>query len=68
MIGLDSISDLLVERAVLGLCEPIVYRGRIATRKDPEKGTRIPLTVRKYDNQLLAFLLEHRHPAYAQRR
>jgi hypothetical protein len=63
-IGLDTISDLAVDRAVLGWEEPVVYRGRIATRKDPDTGALIPLTLRQYDNHLLMFLLKHRDPAY----
>ena len=65
MIGWDTISDLAVERAMLGWEEPIVFRGRVSLRKDPDTGELIPLTIRKFDNHLLAFLLEHRHPAYA---
>ena len=67
MIGCDNISDLAVERAMIGWEEPIVYRGSIAMRKDPDTGELIPLTVRKFDNRLLAFLLERRHPAHARR-
>jgi len=64
-IGYDAIFDLAVERAVIGWDEPIVYRGRISLRKDPDTGELIPLTVRKFDNQLLMCILKHYHPAYA---
>ena len=64
-IGYDAILDIALERAVIGWDKPIVYRGRIALRKDPQTGQMVPLTVRKFDNHLLMCILENCHPAYA---
>jgi hypothetical protein len=66
-IGCDALSDVAVTRATDGWEEPIVYQGKIALQKDPDTGNLVAVMVRKFDNRLLQFILERRHPEYRER-
>ena len=66
-MGCDALSDVAVTRATDGWEEPVVYQGRIALQEDPDTGKVVYVTVTKFDNQLLRFILERRHPEYRER-
>jgi hypothetical protein len=67
LLGCDALSDVAVTRATDGWEEPLVYQGRIALQEDPDTGKVVYVTVTKFDNQLLRFILERRHPEYRER-
>lgn len=65
-VALEEAADLLEDearrRAVEGVAEPIIYKGKIVTIADPETGIETPLILRKYSDTLLIFLLKGARP------
>jgi len=74
-VGCDAVSDVAIERAMLGWEEPLVYKGQLsypmtidgAGNEVPDY-TKPPLSVRKIDNGLLQFVLSRRHPEYSEKK
>jgi len=69
----DSLVEEARRRAVDGVDEPVIYKGRVAGRweingKEVPPGTPsavfVPVTVRRYSDQLLMFLIKARKPEY----
>lgn len=60
-IALDAMMDEGYRRAVLGVDEPVIYQGQLATYKDKVSGEDSPLTVKRYSDRLLEVLLKHRY-------
>ena len=59
--GTDVLEDEAKRRAVDGVQEPVIYQGKLSMTKD-DKGNDIPLTVRKYSDTMLIFMLKGRRP------
>jgi len=60
-VALDSLMDEAYRRACLGVEEPVIHQGRIATQLDTKTGEEKPLTVRKHSDRLLEVLLKFRY-------
>jgi hypothetical protein len=62
----EQAADLLEtearRRAIEGIEEPVIWQGQLATVPDPNGGPPIPLTIRKYSDTLLIFLLKGARP------
>ena len=60
-IALDSLMDEAYRRACLGVDEPVIHQGRIATTADPVTGQEKLLTVKRHSDRLLEVLLKYRY-------
>lgn len=60
--GTDALEKEAIRRAVEGVREPVIYQGKFSTVTDPNTGEETPLTVRKYSDSLLMFMLKGRRP------
>lgn len=60
-VALDALLDEAYRRAALGVDEPVIHGGKVATTIDPETGEDAPLTVRKHSDRLLEVLLKFRY-------
>ena len=60
-IALEGLMDEAYRRACLGVEEPVIHQGRLATQTDPETGEEKPLTVRRHSDRLLEVLLKYRY-------
>lgn len=49
-------------RAVEGWNEPVTYMGRISQQKDPKTGKLVPVTIRKFSDSNLQFLMRGAKP------
>ena len=52
---LDEVRKEVRRRGLEGWDDPIVYQGKISKTKDPKTGEIVPLTVRKWSDNLLMF-------------
>lgn len=59
----DALEREARRRAIEGFEEPVVYQGQFTWIEDDETGERRPLTIRKYSDALLIFLLKGNRPA-----
>jgi len=55
MVLLDEVRKEARRRGIEGWDDPIVYQGKISKRKDPKTGEMVPLTVRRWSDNLLMF-------------
>ncbi|KCB21870.1 hypothetical protein ACLQ8Z_09710 [Bordetella hinzii] len=60
-VALDALLDEAYRRAALGVDEPVIHGGKVATTIDPETGKEMPLTVHKHSDRLLEVLLKFRY-------
>jgi len=60
-IALDALMDEAYRRACLGVDEPVIHQGRIATAIDAVTGEEKPLTVKRHSDRLLEVLLKYRY-------
>lgn len=59
----DALEREARRRAIEGVEEPVIHQGQLTLIQDPETGEIRPLTVRKYSDTLLIFLLKGNNPA-----
>ena len=62
--AVDSLRLEAWRRAVEGVDEPVIFRGVLMYRVDPDSGEKVPLTVKKYSEGLLVALLKRYDPAF----
>jgi hypothetical protein len=60
-IALDGLMDEAYRRACIGVEEPVIHQGRLATQIDASTGEEKPLTVRRHSDRLLEVLLKYRY-------
>lgn len=60
-VALDALLDEAYRRAAIGVDEPVIHGGRLATVADALTGEERPLTVRKHSDRLLEVLLKFRY-------
>ena len=60
-VALDALLDEAYRRACIGVDEPVIHQGRLATQLDRTTGEEKILTVRKHSDRLLEVLLKFRY-------
>ena len=60
-VALDAVLEESYRRAVVGVDEPVIHQGRLATQVDVETGEERPLTVRRHSDRLLEVLMRWRY-------
>jgi hypothetical protein len=60
-VALDALLDEAYRRACIGVNEPVIHQGRLATQVDKTTGEEKILTVRKHSDRLLEVLLKFRY-------
>ena len=60
-VAMDALLDEAYRRACIGVEEPVIYQGQLATTRDPQTGEDRPLTVRKHSDRLLEVMLKFRY-------
>jgi len=63
-VHLEELRKEVKRRGFHGVEEPVIYGGKPRMVKDPVTGKMIPLTVRRYSDNLLMFEVKRRDPAY----
>lgn len=58
----DALEREARRRAIEGVNEPVIWQGQMTMVEDPETGEERPLTVKKYSDTLLIFLLKGAKP------
>ncbi len=64
MVLLDEVRKEARRRGIEGWDDPIVYQGKISERKDPKTGEMVPLTVRKWSDNLLMYWGKYLDPRF----
>lgn len=59
----DALEREARRRAIEGVEEPVIHQGMMTMLEDPKTGEIRPLTVRKYSDTLLIFLMKGANPA-----
>ena len=59
-VAMDALLDEAYRRACIGVDEPVIYQGQLATARDPQTGEERALTVRKHSDRLLEVMLKFR--------
>ncbi|MDY0918431.1 hypothetical protein [Pseudomonas viridiflava] len=60
-VALDALLDEAYRRGALGVEEPVIHAGKVASYVDSVTGEQKPLTVRKHSDRLLEVLLKFRY-------
>ena len=63
-VHLEELRKEVKRRGLHGVEEPVIYGGKPRMVKDPVTGKMIPLTVRRFSDNLLMFEVKRRDPAY----
>ncbi len=64
MVLLDEVRKEARRRGIEGWDDPIVYQGQISKTKDPKTGEEVPLTVRKWSDNLLMYWGKYLDPRF----
>jgi hypothetical protein len=63
-VYLEELRKEVKRRGLYGVEEPVIFGGKPRMVKDPVTGKMIPLTVRRFSDNLLMFEVKRRDPAY----
>ncbi len=63
-VYLEELRKEVKRRGLHGVEEPVIYGGKPRMVKDPVTGKMVPLTVRRFSDNLLMFEVKRRDPAY----
>ncbi len=63
-VHLEELRKEVKRRGLHGVEEPVIYGGKPRMVKDPVTGKMVPLTVRRFSDNLLMFEVKRRDPAY----
>ena len=63
-VHLEELRKEVKRRGLYGVEEPVIFGGKPRMVKDPVTGKMIPLTVRRFSDNLLMFEVKRRDPAY----
>lgn len=59
-VAMDALLDEAYRRACIGVDEPVIYQGQLATARDPQTGEERALTVKRHSDRLMEVMLKFR--------